>query len=88
MTDIQTLTKFAKVLEKKITQGVDRLESTDISAAGYERTLNNILTSITVLDKISFKPQPNKPVGPVVNPPIPAVEPEPKKKTEPKKEDK
>lgn len=52
--------KLSVVLEKKVNEGIEKLDKTDISVNAYDRTLTNIITSISVLEKISYKPQPKK----------------------------
>lgn len=52
--------KLSVVLEKKVNEGIDKLDKTDISLNAYDKTLTNIITSLSVLEKISYKPQPKK----------------------------
>ena len=52
--------KLSVVLEKKVNEGIDKLDKTDISVSAYDKTLTNIITSLSVLEKISYKPQPKK----------------------------
>jgi|LSQX01.2.fsa_nt_gb hypothetical protein len=52
--------KLSVVLEKKVNEGIEKLDKTDISVNAYDRTLTNIITSISVLEKITYKPQPKK----------------------------
>lgn len=52
------LITLSLILERKIQEGVEKLEKTDISTPTYDRLLTNIITSVTVLEKISYKPQP------------------------------
>lgn len=52
--------KLSVVLEKKVNEGIDKLDNTDISVNAYDKTLTNIITSLSVLEKISYKPQPKK----------------------------
>lgn len=54
------LYKLCAVLEKKVNEGIDKLDKTDISLNAYDKTLTNIITSLSVLEKISYKPQPKK----------------------------
>lgn len=56
--------KLSVVLEKKVNEGIDKLDKTDISISAYDRTLTNIITSLSVLEKISYKPQPKKETKP------------------------
>ena len=56
--------KLSQVLEKKIDQGIAKLETSDISSAGYDRLLTNVITSISVYDKITYKPQPKQETKP------------------------
>ena len=56
----EDVAKLSVVLDKKVTEGVNKLEGIAVDDEKYERVLNNVITSITVLDKISFKPQPNQ----------------------------
>lgn len=52
--------KLSVVLEKKVNEGIDKLDNTDISVNAYDKTLTNIIASLSVLEKISYKPQPKK----------------------------
>ncbi len=52
--------KLSIILDKKVTEGVNKLEGIAIDDEKYQRVLTNVITSITVLDKISFKPQPKQ----------------------------
>ena len=56
--------KLSVVLEKKVNEGIEKLDKTDISVNAYDRTLTNIITSLSVLDKISYKPQPKNETKP------------------------
>ena len=44
------LYKLCAVLDKKVNEGIDKLDKTDISLNAYDKTLTNI----------SYKPQPKK----------------------------
>ncbi len=54
------LYKLCEVLDKKVNEGIEKLGKTDISLNAYDKTLTNIITSLSVLEKISYKPQPKK----------------------------
>lgn len=56
--------KLSVVLEKKVNEGIEKLDKTDISVNAYDRTLTNIITSISVLEKITYKPQPKEETKP------------------------
>ena len=56
--------KLSVVLEKKVNEGIDKLDKTDISVSAYDKTLTNIIASLSVLEKISYKPQPKKETKP------------------------
>jgi hypothetical protein len=65
--------KLSEVLESKVNEGIDKLSKTDISVNAYDKTLTNIITSLSVLEKITYKPQPKS---------EPKEKPEPKEKKE------
>lgn len=56
--------KLSVVLEKKVNEGIDKLDKTDISVSAYDKTLTNIIASLSVLEKITYKPQPKKETKP------------------------
>ncbi|MFA7030303.1 MAG: hypothetical protein WC179_08520 [Candidatus Cloacimonadaceae bacterium] len=56
--------KLSVVLEKKVNEGIDKLDKTDISVSAYDKTLTNIITSLSILEKITYKPKPKKETKP------------------------
>lgn len=52
--------KLSIVLENKVNEGIEKLDKTDISTNAYVKTLTNIITSLSVLEKISYTTQPKK----------------------------
>jgi hypothetical protein len=53
---IEQLTKLAKTLDKKVAEGLELLETTPIDSPSYGTTLNNIIASTTLANKIRTEP--------------------------------
>lgn len=56
--------KLSVVLEKKVNEGIDKLDKTDISMSAYDKILTNVITSLSILEKITYKPKPKKETKP------------------------
>lgn len=55
------VTKLVDTLVKQSNKGIDRLGALDITSGTYERTLNNVIASISIIEKLSYTPPKDQP---------------------------
>lgn len=58
--DTERINKLIKILDVKVDGGLKDLEGIPINTEEYTICLNNLLSSMDLLNKLQFKPQPNQ----------------------------
>ena len=55
------LETLVEILNKKVDEGLEELPKLSVKTTDYSMCLNNVLTSIDLLNKLTYKPTPTKP---------------------------